>query len=286
VPLKFDLGGKTYDPVEVTVDADEIAVYAAASGDPNPAHQAGPDQVAPAVFPVVPVFRHMMSIGADPELGVDNPGMIVHGEQRFVYHRPIRPGDRLVLHPSLDRVEDKGKHGVYVTKVAAATVNGEPVVDQWATIVVRGAGSGASRPASGEGPASEEGPASRGAEAARFTRTVAPDMPARYAAASGDHNPIHLDDTFARSVGLPGVINHGLGTLSLVAGGLVEALAGGDVTHLRELAVRFTAMVVPGDELTTTVWDTPGLSGRGYLFETARADGTVVITGSLTLGGG
>jgi acyl dehydratase len=281
VPLNFDLGGKTYDPVEVTVTADEIAAYAAASGDPNPAHRPGPGQVASAVFPVVPVFRHMMNIGADPELGVDDPGMIVHGEQRFVYHRPIRPGDHLVLHPSLDRVEDKGKHGVYVTKVSATTPDGEPVVDQWATIVVRGAGSGSARQAA------EGEPPARGAQVARFTRTVAPDMPVHYAEASGDHNPIHLDDAFAREVGLPGVINHGLGTLSLVTGGLVEHLAAGDVTHLKNLSVRFTAMVIPGDELTTTVWDTPGLSGHGgrYLFETTRPDGSVVVAGSLTVGG-
>ena len=79
MPLNFALGGKTYDTVAVEIIAEEIERYAAASGDPNPAHQPGPDQVAPGVFPVVPVFRHMMSIGADPDLGVDNPGMIVHG---------------------------------------------------------------------------------------------------------------------------------------------------------------------------------------------------------------
>ncbi|NNC93649.1 MAG: dehydratase, partial [Acidimicrobiia bacterium] len=89
----------------------------------------------------------------------------------------------------------------------------------------------------------------------------------------------HLDEGVATMVGLPGVINHGLGTLSLVSGGLVEQLAGGDVTRLRNLSCRFTAMVIPGEELATTVWETDG--DGAYLFETANPNGDVVVAGSL-----
>jgi acyl dehydratase len=73
---------------------------------------------------------------------------------------------------------------------------------------------------------------------------------AAYAEASGDHNPIHLDDAFARSVGLPGVIAHGLlqmGILAVVA----EEAAG--TRALRRLACRFAGVVVPGDTVTFTV---------------------------------
>jgi acyl dehydratase len=105
-------------------------------------------------------------------------------------------------------------------------------------------------------------------------------MPAAYAAASGDHNPIHLDDSGARMVGLPGVINHGLGTLSLVSGGLVEHLVGGDPTRVHRLAVRFTDMVVPGSDVITTVWR----SRAGFEFETTRPDGKVVIVGTVEVG--
>jgi acyl dehydratase len=103
-------------------------------------------------------------------------------------------------------------------------------------------------------------------------------MPARYAEASGDHNPIHLDPEVARAVGLPGAINHGLGTCALVSGGLVGAALGGDPTRLRRLAVRFTGMVEPGDDVTTRVWQD---AGDGCPFETTRSDGTVVMTGTI-----
>jgi acyl dehydratase len=71
---------------------------------------------------------------------------------------------------------------------------------------------------------------------------------AAYAAASGDRNPIHLDDEFARSVGLPGIIAHGMLQMGLLANVAVAA-AGGDPRRVRRLAVRFAGMVLPGDEI-------------------------------------
>lgn len=276
MPLNFSLGGKVYPPITVTISSDAIASYAAASGDPNPRHHPGPGQVASALFPVVHGLPLLGVITTDPELQLENPLMIVHGEEEILYHRPIRPGETLVFTPSLVSVEDKGKGATYVGRVTATTPGGEVVNEQSATIFVRGAGSGSDRPAS---PRPEPPP--RGDTVATFGRHVAVGMPAAYAAASGDHNPIHLDESIARMVGLPGVINHGLGTLSLVAGGLVEHLAAGDPTRLRRIAVRFTDMVIPGSDITTTVWR----SGSAFGFESVRPDGKPVIVGTVELVG-
>jgi len=70
----------------------------------------------------------------------------------------------------------------------------------------------------------------------------------RYARASGDHNPIHLDDEFARSVGLPGRILHGLYTMSLIARAQTEAFGG--PASLRRLSVQFRGAALPGHEIT------------------------------------
>jgi acyl dehydratase len=77
-----------------------------------------------------------------------------------------------------------------------------------------------------------------------FTR----EQIAAYAEASGDMNPIHLDDDFAKMVGLPGVIAHGLLQMGLLARAAADA-AGGP-THLRSLTCRFAGMVLPGDRVT------------------------------------
>jgi acyl dehydratase len=77
---------------------------------------------------------------------------------------------------------------------------------------------------------------------------VTPDryLTYRYAGASGDFNPIHLDDELARSVGLPGRILHGLWTMAQCARAL------GDGLELRSLAVQFRGVGVPETEITIT----------------------------------
>ena len=80
--------------------------------------------------------------------------------------------------------------------------------------------------------------------------TFAREQIAAYAEASGDMNPIHLDDEVARSVGLPSVIAHGMLQLGIAA--TVAGAAAGGPGRLRRLAVRFAGMVVPGDTVTFT----------------------------------
>ena len=81
---------------------------------------------------------------------------------------------------------------------------------------------------------------------------VTPDkyLTVRYAGASGDFNPIHIDEEFARAVGLPGRILHGLWTMAQVARAQTEA-AGGPA-HLRRLSVQFRGMGVPEQEVLVT----------------------------------
>jgi acyl dehydratase len=81
---------------------------------------------------------------------------------------------------------------------------------------------------------------------------VTPDrfLTVRYAGASGDFNPIHIDDEFARSVGLPGRILHGLWTMAQVARAQTEAAGGPQ--RLRRLSVQFRGMGVPEQEVVVS----------------------------------
>jgi acyl dehydratase len=82
---------------------------------------------------------------------------------------------------------------------------------------------------------------------------VTPDkyVPHRYAGASGDFNPIHIDGEFAKAVGLPGNILHGLWGMAQVARASVAA-AGGDPRSLKRLSVQFRGMGFPEQELTVS----------------------------------
>jgi acyl dehydratase len=82
---------------------------------------------------------------------------------------------------------------------------------------------------------------------------VTPDkyLPHRYAGASGDFNPIHIDPEFAKAVGLPGNILHGLYTMAQVARAHTDA-AGGDPRALKRLSVQFRGMGTPEQEILVT----------------------------------
>ncbi|HEV2944146.1 MAG TPA: MaoC/PaaZ C-terminal domain-containing protein [Solirubrobacteraceae bacterium] len=81
---------------------------------------------------------------------------------------------------------------------------------------------------------------------------VTPDkyLTARYAGASGDFNPIHIDEDFAKAVGLPGRILHGLWTMAQVARAQTEAAGGPG--HLKRLSVQFRGMGVPEQEIVVS----------------------------------
>ncbi|MGZ4202791.1 MAG: MaoC/PaaZ C-terminal domain-containing protein [Thermoleophilaceae bacterium] len=107
---------------------------------------------------------------------------------------------------------------------------------------------------------------------------VTPDkyLPHRYAGASGDFNPIHIDPEFARAVGLPGNILHGLYGMAQVARAAVEA-AGGDLRSLRRLSVQFRGMGFPEQEIVVTGTVREGGDGRVLVdIEAAQGDNRII----------
>jgi len=97
----------------------------------------------------------------------------------------------------------------------------------------------------------------------------------RYAGASGDFNPIHIDEEFARAVGLPGRILHGLWTMAQVARAQTEAAGGPE--HLKRLSVQFRGMGVPEQEVlvTGTVRESGG--GRVVIDTVAEQAGKQIV---------
>jgi len=106
---------------------------------------------------------------------------------------------------------------------------------------------------------------------------ITPDkyLTLRYAGASGDYNPIHIDEEFARSVGLPGRILHGLWTMAQVARAQTDA-AGGPA-HLRRLSVQFRGMGVPEQELLVTGSVREVSDGRALVDTVAEQGGAQII---------
>jgi acyl dehydratase len=107
---------------------------------------------------------------------------------------------------------------------------------------------------------------------------VTPDrfLPHRYAGASGDFNPIHIDKAFATQVGLPGNILHGLYGMALVARANTAA-AGGDPRSLRRLTVQFRGMGMPEQEIVVTGTVAAAADGQATIDTVAEQSGKQII---------
>jgi acyl dehydratase len=107
---------------------------------------------------------------------------------------------------------------------------------------------------------------------------VTPDkyLPHRYAGASGDFNPIHIDPEFAKQVGLPGNILHGLYSMAQVARANTAA-AGGDPRKLKRLAVQFRGMGFPEQEITVSGTVSEERDGRVVIDTVAEQSGNQII---------
>jgi acyl dehydratase len=267
--------GKWTEDKTFTVDAERTKAYAAATNDPVPEHVRG--DLAPPIFAVVPIWEVMMeTVGmvAPPEVMLS----VVHGEQDMRFHQPIRPGATLISKGAPVGVHVKGSGTTVVTKTETRdAATSELVNEQYSVTFFRGATDGESK--------GEEAPAHRFPEEVRSSEPVAvaeqtldADQTFRYSKASGDLVPIHLDEAIAKSVGLPGIIIHGLCTMAFTSWAAIVDLADGDPTRLRRLAVRFSKPVLPKDAITTRFWNA-GTDGKNmeYAYETTNPAGDVVV---------
>jgi acyl dehydratase len=138
--------GRTYPPTEpYEVGREKIREFADAIGDPHPAYRdpaaaqalGHPDVIAPPTFPVVLSMRAGAQVVLDPDLGLDY-SRVVHGEQRFVYTRPVRAGDVLTVTVTVESIRSAAGNDLLTTRGEVSTVDGEPVVTAYSTLVARG----------------------------------------------------------------------------------------------------------------------------------------------------
>ncbi|MEY9872150.1 acyl dehydratase [Streptacidiphilus sp. MAP12-33] len=144
-PAVLDAVGRTYPPGRpYEVGREHIRAFADAVGDdsaiyrdPEVARAMGhPDVLAPPTFPVVFTQQAAEQVTGDPALGIDF-SRLVHGGQRFVYRRPIRAGDRLSCVVVIEDARTVAGHLSLTLRTEVRDADGEPVLTEWATLVVR-----------------------------------------------------------------------------------------------------------------------------------------------------
>ena len=141
------LVGRSYPPSAVyEVGRAKIAEFAAALGDRDPAYRepeaaralGHPDVIAPPTFAIVISLGAANVVLDDPEVELDY-SRVVHGEQRFTHHRPIRAGDRLVAVTTIENVRTVAGNDMLTARVELAAEDGESVCTAVSMLVARGA---------------------------------------------------------------------------------------------------------------------------------------------------
>jgi acyl dehydratase len=148
--LDRELVGRSYPPSAVyEVGRAKIAEFATAIGDDDAVYRdadaaraAGhPDVIAPPTFAIAVSLEAAMVVLDDPDVDLDY-SRVVHGEQKFekfVHHRPIRAGDRLVATTTIDAARTVAGNDLLTARVDLATEDGEAVCTATSMLVARGA---------------------------------------------------------------------------------------------------------------------------------------------------
>lgn len=134
MPITEDHAGRTYPPTApYRVSAAKIAEFAAALGDRNPAYM-GEAPEAPPTFAAVLGAAAWDALFSDPELEL-SLARVVHADQTFVWHRPLRTGDTVTGVLCIDKVRRRGAMEIVGVTVRLTTLDGEPVVESSSTFV-------------------------------------------------------------------------------------------------------------------------------------------------------
>jgi acyl dehydratase len=269
-----DSVGRWTEETAFPVPVERAIAYANATNDPIAAHVDG--TLAPPVFAVVPTLPVLaqVTLSAVPEALAMR---VLHGEQDFRFHRPIKPGEELKVRAKVVGIHGKSS-GVVVTSVAETRDRDDNIVnEQYFSGFFRG----------GQWPheAGEAAPAHSFDEALRgraadfvVEQKFDLDQTFRYAEPAGDPMPIHLDEDFAKKMGLPGIIVHGLCTMAFTSHAVLSKVAPANPERLKRLAVRFSAPGRPGQVMTTSIWR----AGNGILrFESINDEGQILIKDGL-----
>lgn len=253
----------------VTVDADAVGAFAAAVGEIDEELLRG--RAMPTTYPFA-LGWGVQRLAFDGVLPTD--ALLVHGEQVMAYRRRLPIGAQVRTRARLESVVPRGTGSTVTVRIETADASG-PICEQLFTIFVVDRALPAAGPRDVRLDADPQVAGDAVEPLGELTETVPVGQPERYAEASGDRSRIHLDDEHAKAQGLPGVILHGMSTLAYAARA-VRSLAAGELVFL---AGRFSAPVLPGESIRTTVGAVPqSADGVVGTFETSVVDGATAIT--------
>ncbi len=273
MPLDLSIVGWKSEPRPVTWDSTRAILYALGVGAGT---VPGLDELAfvtentaGVAQRVLPTFPVVLGQGLfRVPYGEVDLSKLVHAEQSVELLGEITPSGRGQYQARVTGIYDKGSGALIRTEGLLSAADGSPLARLSGGSFIRGEG----------GFGGDRGPSSDWTAPARPPDVVIEQQTVPWQALlyrlSGDRNPLHSDPAFATAGGFPRPILHGLCTYGIAGRALLHGAAGGDPARLRTMSARFSAPVLPGDRLSTSIWR----AEDDVLFMTSNEAGTPVLT--------
>lgn len=281
MPLNPEAVGTRSEPVDISWTARDCVIYALGVGAGADELEFATSDTASRPQKVLPTFAVVAGTGGGrgggmgsqagifSKLGSFNFAMLVHGEQGVELFDSIPVAGSARVMTEVTGLYDKGSGAVVTMESTAVDAQSErPLWKTTSSIFIRGEGGwGGDRGPSGP----RNVPPGRSPDHQVTYQTSSNQ--ALWYRLSGDTNPLHSDPEFARLGGFERPILHGLCTYGFTGRALLHTLCGSDPGRFRAMEARFSKPVMPGDELTVSIWEEAG----GAVFRTSTSDGSVVI---------
>lgn len=254
MPFPSDRVGTHLTSCESEITARRILAYAAGLGASEAAFlddaqdgglAALPFQCVSPEWPVVLSMRHLLGDALLPEEARRG----VHAIQDSTFHRPMRPGDRLVTEGRLVSATRIRSGVLTVCKlVTRAMDDPSPVTTTWTSSIYRDVDL-TGDPVTLQAPPATAGLEPPGPDALTDRMHIPREMPHVYSECADIWNPIHTERREALAAGLPDIILHGTATWALAGLTILRRYASSDVSALKRMTGRFSGMVIPGDDI-------------------------------------
>lgn len=226
-------------------------------------------------WPVVSGAMAREAYGMEPEERVRG----VHTSQDSIFHKPIRPGMQLRTAGRVVGVR-RARSGAH-TMAKLETIDmtsGDTIVTSWTTSIIRDVDVAGDDNSSEAPPAL---PAGSGLQTAETKVFIPREMPHIYTECADIWNPIHTEREVALAAGLPDIILHGTATWALAGREVIRKYCNGNPARLKRIFGRFTAMVIPGHEISV-VFEEPADSAVGVTVfnhqgQTALSNGIAIV---------
>lgn len=273
------LEGSRYGPVGLRVSPEKVAEYVAAtSDDPNRwVDHAPPSYAGALLFTIAPSFLWSDAVG-------EFSTVLVHSDQLFRWHGPLAIGDSITVGGRVSRVRVRGSMNFVTLDLEVTGSDDSAVVESISNFLMGAELAGDPPPEAAEPPVDDRGandrPSGTADDLLVLNKSASRADLVRYAAASGDFNPVHYDHDSARAAGLPGVVVHGL----LMAAWMTQ-VAGATAARpdpLAEFKVRFRNPLLPGARAVVSgAWR--DAADRSDVSVTVTSDGQALATGTATV---